>query len=190
MPFPTVGSWFSSVQDYSSFGTATSAFIADFTPGSSNIEYGVFNSIGSPFLDFTQATNGSNTINLGPYISSPFSIGFRMIGYPGIGYNPVLRQFELTSFGGKMQTLNVGSDVQLSSTIFTTANVQVYGSYTYNLVGSVSSDGGSHWVGISNFGQDTIIPYPGSELLIQITSAAGSATLDKVVSYFHTADVL
>lgn len=95
---------------------------------------------------------------------------------------------------GSIQTINLGSDIQLAATKFTSANVRVVGSYTYLLTGSVSSDAGVTWTSIDAFGRDiTINSTTGSEPVIKIVGSetdGNYCTLTNMRAYFHTSDVI
>lgn len=187
MVFPTFGSWISNSQLFA--GSSAVTFNADYVTGSSNIEYTLLDNSFGVIVDYTQAGSGLNTINTTSYSGSNIKVGFRMIGYPSLGFNPKVTSFNVTNLGGVVQTLNIGSDVQLPTTQFTTANVNVAGSFSYLMTGSVSSTNGSTWTPIPVFGQDFTVNSAGSEPIIRLVDVTGSVTLTNITAYFHGADI-
>lgn len=195
MSFPTVGSWISEIQNTPNvLGITNLKFTASYTTGSSNVEYAIYDSANTVSLvDFTTATNGLNTIPITGSINENYRVYFRMIGYPSLGFAPVVSGFsiELLNVGAQLQTLNLGSDVLLSTTKFTKAYVLPEGSYSWNLTGSVSSDNGSSWTPINTFGLEfDLTSTTGSECLIRLNDTTGSVVLNKLNAYFHTSDVV
>lgn len=93
--------------------------------------------------------------------------------------------------GSVLQTKNIGSDVQLFTTKYTSAKVSLYGSYTYQSVGSVSSDNGSTWTPLATYGaEQSITSVVGSEPVIRVYDPTGSVVITMIDAYFHTNDVI
>lgn len=195
MPFPTVGSWISEIQPTPNvLGVTNLKFTSTYVTGSSNVEYAVYDSANvTPLIDFTTASNGANTIPITDSVSENYRVYFRLIGYPSLGFAPKVTNFttELVNVGAQLQTLNLGSDIALSTTHFTKAKVLPEGSYAWNLTGSVSSDNGSTWTAIPTFGLEfDITSTTGSECVIRLNDTTGSVNLNKINAYFHTSDVV
>jgi len=190
--FPSFGSWISDIQSYPISGKNTYIdFVANYTTGSSNVEYAIFSSSGSTLVDYTTATNGSNSIDISS-ISTDYRVHYRMIGYPSYGFNPIVSSFSIreAGSGAVLQTIDLGSDIQLSTTKFTKALVNPSGSFFWLLSGSVSSDNGSTWTPITTFNQEfDITSTTGSQCVIKLSDTTGSVTLTDLRAYFHTSDV-
>lgn len=93
--------------------------------------------------------------------------------------------------GSVLQTINLGSDIQLSTTKFTNALVDLSGNYYWNTIGSISSDGGTTWTPITAYGvEQAITSTTGSEPVIKIYDGTGSAVLEEINAYFHTSDII
>lgn len=194
MVFPTVGSWISQIQAQPDDTTITNIkFVTVYVTGSSNVEYAVYDNVNAlAYIPFTTAGLGSNTISITGSVATDYKVNFRMIGYPSLGFNPVVKHFsiEQSGLGAIFQTVNLGSNVKLPTTHYAKAFVQPYGSYYWNLSGSVSSDGGTTWTGVPNFGAEfDITSTQGSECLIKFVDYTGSVVLNRVTAYFHTSDV-
>ena len=189
MPFPTVGSWNSNI--LASSGSDGMEFIATFTTGSSKVEYSITNSAGSVLLDYQTAAIGSNDVDISSYTTgNAFRVFFRFIGYPSMGFNPKVESFQTRNIGAQLQTTNLGSDVNLSTTKFTNAMVQTYGSLFWLLTGSVSSDGGNTWTPVPSFNSDfELTSTTGSEPMLRLVDTSGSVVLTHLTSYFHGSDI-
>ncbi len=193
MGFPSYGSWISgSYTVPSNTQTTTLSFVCDYTAGSSLVEYAIYkHDLATLYTDFTTPTVGSNSIVLSS-IDDDFKIIVRMIGYPEDGFNPVFKHLEVFRRDNvsSMQIINVGSDVKLPTTLFDRAYVKPYGSFYWNLTGSVSSDGGTSWTPIPLFGQEFALTSTlGSEPLVVLRDVTGSVVLTEMDVYFHTSDV-
>lgn len=94
--------------------------------------------------------------------------------------------------GSVMQTVVLGSDIQLSSTHYTKAYIQPLGSYFWLTQGSVSSDGGITWTPVPTYGEEfTLTSTVGSQPVIRIIDNSGSGVvLYNIKSYFHTDDII
>lgn len=189
MPFPTIGSWNSNV--LASSGSDGVSFIATYTTGSSKVEYSITTSVGSVLLDYQTASVGSNDIDISSYTGgNSFRVFFRFIGYPSMGFNPKVENFQTKNIGAQLQTINLGSDVQLNTTKFTNAMVQPYGSLFWFLSGSVSSDGGTTWTPIPSFNTDfELTSNTGSEPVLKLVDTSGSVVLTHLTAYFHGSDI-
>lgn len=191
MAFPSYGSWISNILSQPS-GSDVLHFITAYTTGSSNTEYALYNTTNTtPFIGFTSATNGVNNIVLSP-VTGDYRVHFRLIGYPGDGFNPVVSgcQINYGGLGGTLQTINLGSNTKLSTSKYTVANIDLEGSYTWYLLGSVSVDNGGTWTPIDVYGLDTMITSTtGSEPVIRLYDTTGSVVLTKIIGYFHGSDI-
>lgn len=180
MAFPTVGSWFSNAQTISS-SNGSAIFVANFTTGSSNVEYAICDTSLTILSGYTQAASGSNIIDVGAYSGSDIKMGFRMIGYPGLGFNPSVVGLNYSLIGGVARTLVLGSDIQLTTTKFDRAYFLPLGSYTQFLEGSFSMDGGTNWTPANaNTEIQIASAVQGSEPLFLMRDTLGSVVLDSV----------
>lgn len=80
-----------------------------------------------------------------------------------------------------IQTLNLGSDISLLTTKFNRCYFEPSGSYSYQLVGSFSTNNGSNWVS-ANPNEWISIPdsYTGSEIIFKGVDLYGSVVLDSI----------
>lgn len=191
MPFPTYGSWISSAYA-PPIGSDNLKFTATYTQGSSSIQCAVYDETNSTsYISFSEVDPGLNIVSLNPNVTGSYRVHFRLIGYPSEGFNPRVEGFEINyaAVGGQVQTINIGSDVQLPTSKYTVANLDVEGSFTWYSTGSVSSDAGSTWTPVPNYGLDVNITNPGSEPIIRIRDLTGSSTITKIIAYFHGSDI-
>lgn len=193
MGFPSFGSWVSgSFTSPLTIQNTNAVFVSEYTLGSSAVEYAVYDrTLGSVFIDFTTPNNGSNTVSLNG-ITSDYCFIFRLIGYPDDGFIPKVKDFriEKTDINAALQTNNLGSDIQLSTSVFSKAYVRPYGSYYWTLLGSVSSDNGNTWTPIPIYGREfDMTSTLGSECIVRLVDTTGSVVLYDLDAYFHMSDV-
>lgn len=87
-----------------------------------------------------------------------------------------------TNAGSVIQTVNLGSDVQLNNTKFTRMSYVPTGSFVNLLNGSFSSNNGSDWFG-ANPNEEIVIPTSsaGSEIIFRAEDSIGSVELNKII---------
>ena len=87
----------------------------------------------------------------------------------------------LFSAGSVLQTINLGSDVGLSTTKFDRVTYEAFGSFTHLLQGSFSSDGGVNWTGVNPNIENVIgSDVTGSEILFKGVDSTGSVELTRM----------
>lgn len=172
MAFPTFGSWISSALTHPG-STTNIAFTADFVNGSASVEYGLFETDGTELLDYQNASDGTNNVNIDSYVGSgeTYHVRFRLLGYPDDGFNAVVSDFTVSETDtATMETTNLieDLDIKLPTTEFNRFSYAPNGSYAHLVQGSYSPNG-TDWYGISPFTESTINPTVGSAIYFKAT---------------------
>jgi len=91
--------------------------------------------------------------------------------------------------GDVIQTINVGSDIQLSTTDINRCTYTPTGSFTHLMSGSFSSDNGVNWV-TANPNEEVLIvsSSAGSEVLFKAVDSTGSVVLHEMILRFKQDD--
>jgi hypothetical protein len=93
--------------------------------------------------------------------------------------------------GSVAQSLNIGSDIELSTTKFNRMKLSITGSSNWiNSVGSVSSDGGDNWFGVKyDVWQELPSGSTGSEPMWRIVDSTQSTSISEVIVNYKQDDI-
>ena len=189
---PQIGSWTSDIQDlFGSPAVVTIDFVGSYITGSSLVEFFILDADnGSVVVPPTVAVSGSNNVDIGSSVNGrEYRVVFRLSGDPDVGNFARVHDFSTEAFGNQIQFLNMGSDVELSTTLFNRAQFIPDGSFVNLLQGSFSTNGGSTWTPAAPNEEVTLpVSEQGSELIFRGIDPVGSVTLTNMVLTFKQDD--
>jgi len=175
----TTGSNF--VLGHTTFGDLGSSRLGHVGSIARIIESKLYEEFDEDFNDTTYFDSGSSNATWGPYTGSIFILGSPATGYFGgvLGYYPLGSRVVNGLFfdsGSMAQSLNIGSDIQLSTTKINRMKIELTGSNYDNVIGSISSNNGKNWTPTTIGLQTEILnENTGSEPLVKLIDPSLSA---------------
>lgn len=175
----TAGDWISNVIDASVEDEVIIRFTSTMT-GSDFVKYDILESDNTSKLGSTISSNGVNTVDVSSSAAgSSFRVQFHL--YSDVGSEVKVEDFGIIYPGAVLETTNLGSDLELSSTKFNRVYYKTTGSFTHLLSGSFSTDNGSNWTPTSQRREVTIpSAQTGSEILFRAVDLTGSVELSSI----------